>query len=179
MFFSRFSGNYFYIVLDFQERVPNALAQSTKIGKIVWATVAIILLSIEFTPPCWSFFITNIAISSQVFTGRAFSTAMSNRLKKCISPLLYRKKACYSDLEIDSHSFIYYIHTRIMDKRQFSPREKYRHKITWGMTDVTSLQAKKVLYWYYIYFEYNTSISQILYIFPTQKPIFTIHPPLL
>ena len=46
-----------------------------------------------------------------------------------------------------------------MDKRQFSPREKYRHKITWEMTDVTSLQAKKVLHWYYIYFEYNTSIS--------------------
>ena len=48
-----------------------------------------------------------------------------------------------------------------MDKRQFSPREKYRHKITWGMTDVTSLQAKKVIYWYYIYFEYNTSIVYI------------------
>ena len=56
--------------------------------------------------------------------------------KKCKLP--YRKKAC-SDLEIDSHSSI----QRIMDKRQFSPREKYRHKITW-MTDVTSLQTHQV-----------------------------------
>ena len=68
-----------------------------------------------------------------------------------------------------------------MDKRQFSPREKYRHKITWGMTDVTSLQAKKVIYWYYIYFEYNTSIVYIfsvIYVCTIILAIYCIFSPL-
>ena len=105
MFFSRFSGNYFYIVLDFQE--------STKIRKIVWATVAIILLSIEFTPPRWSFFYYKycnffIGIYKQ---STLYCLCYVQQAKKMYKPLALWKKACYSDLEIDSHSFIYYIHT--------------------------------------------------------------------
>lgn len=79
--------------------------------------------------------------------------------KKMYKPLALWKKACYSDLEIDSHSFIYYIHTPgLWIKDNFPPERNIATRLLGRWLTWRHCRRKK----FFIGIIYTLNIIQVL-----------------